>query len=196
MNSAIVAAAVGGFLAWMLGRVAASIVLRYRLSAYLTTMLNIHFAGLRDHQSWLQQMIQTSVQPGRMVAGAPFYTKSDLTEFSSIQEHYLQLLFKSELKKLTKCTKCLWEIEILYDGFCRSLLEAQNARVPLDKDRVEFFRRRAQRINSYISCLPTALASLRDLPDDYSGKISATALIIPAEEPKTGAAGPSTPKSK
>lgn len=184
MTTTIVAAALGGFFAWLLGRSVTILVLRMRLLTYLTTVLNVHFRNVKDNQSWLTQALQHAIVPGRLVDGAPMYTKDALADVVDVRLRCLELLTRKELVKLTKCFNCLWEIEVLFAGFCESLRETQDRRETLSEDDVVFFHKRAQRLNAHIDKIPAQIRSISELEDDYAGTISAATLVIPAKQPE------------
>lgn len=181
MTIEIVSAALGGFFGWVLVRFISILVMRSRLKTYLRANLTLHVNEIKDTQKWLQKAIEDTVRVGAKVDGAPFYTRDSLESLTSVRESCLQLLTQQELVRLTKCIRALLEIEILFEGFCKSLLEMQKKRTRLDTKQVTWMRRRATRITALVELLPTEVKAISHLPEDYSGRIS-PALLVP--EPK------------
>lgn len=184
MTTTVIAAAIAGFSAWILQRSVTVLIVRRRLLTYLTTVLNVHFHNVKDNQAWLRQALLQTIVPGRLVDGAPMYTKDTLADVTDVRQRCLELLTRTELVKLTKCFNYLWEIEALFAGFCQSLREQQDTRKTLSEDDVAFFQNRAQRINAHIDKMPTQIRSISELVDDYAGTISAATLVLPAREPE------------
>jgi hypothetical protein len=129
--------------------------------------------------------VQTIIE-GRLIDGAPIYTKDSLSDITDTRQRCLELLTQSELIKLVKCINCLWEIEVLFDGFCLSLREVQDSRKPLSEEDVFFFQKRASRIHAQIDRIPSMIRSIHELRDDYSGTISASTLVVPGKQPIQG----------
>lgn len=177
MTIQIISAALGGFAAWLLGRLVALIVKRDRLKSYLEVCLWNHFEGARDNQKWLVRVMSDTLKEGQVVDGAPLYTRDELEDLSSVREKSVELLTRSEMVRLTKCFRSLWEIEALFEGFCCRLREHQGKSQPLDHGSVIHLIKRARRINALIDLLPKQLQSLKDLPEDYAGRIGAEVLV-------------------
>ncbi|MCC7342942.1 MAG: hypothetical protein IT170_17805 [Bryobacterales bacterium] len=177
MTDQLLAAALGGFVAWLLGRCVAIAVRRQRLMSYLTVCLWNHFEDARENQRWLTRVEKDTLQVGRVVDGAPLYSRDELEDLASVRNQCIDLLTQSEMVRLTKCFRSLWEIEVLLEGFCTRLREIQAANQPLEHGAVLHLRKRAERIHALVNLLPGQLHSLRDLPVDYAGRIGARELV-------------------
>jgi hypothetical protein len=184
LSNLLAPAVAGGFIAWLLQRSLTIFVMRRRLLTYLTTVLNIHFHNVKDNQTWLSQLLLQTIAEGKLINGAPIYTKDSLSGLTEVRPRCLELLTRSELIKLTKCINCLWETEGLFDGFCLSLREMQDSGKTLTQEDVFFFQKRINRINAHIDRIPSEIRSLSELRDDYAGTISAATLVVPGKQPR------------
>lgn len=181
MTPEIISAGVGGFVAWVLTKSASYLILRHRLSCYLIVSLNVSFHGDRENLRWLRKVVEQQLNPGTIVTGAPFYEKDDLSSLTSTRDRALQLLTKRELILVEKAIQALWEIEVLFGGFCRTLCEMQDRGQPLDTAATHLLRMRASRLATLIEILPERIRTMRDLPEDYAGKIGPDVLVPPSD---------------
>jgi hypothetical protein len=184
LSQVLAPAVIGGFFAWLLQRSLTIFVIRRRLLAYLTTVLNVHFHNVKDNQTWLGQVLLQTIAEGRLIDGAPIYTKDSLSDLTEVRQRCFELLTRSELIKLTKCINCLWETEGLFDSFCFSLRKMQDTGKALTSDDVFFLQKRANRINAHIDRIPSVIRSINELRDDYAGTISAATLVVPGKQPR------------
>ena len=176
MANEIVIAAAGGFLGWFIIQCVSFFVIRGRLIGYLAVDISSHIRGIRDNYNWLSHLMQSSIKIGKKVECGSLYTRDELEEFDSLQEKLFSYLTHREIIKLTKAISAINEVEILFEGFCKSLCELHNAQKKLSKEEVNHLDKRAQRITALINILPAAITSVSDLPDDYSGRIPPTLL--------------------
>jgi len=180
----LAAAALGGFIAWLLGKLVTFLTIRQRLLAYHVTVLNQHFLSILESRSWLDGFVSSTIVVGQQVNGAPRYTPDDFEDITAVRERSLELLSKSELVKFVCCVNHLIEVDRLMHGFCDSAKEFQNKDVVLNEGNVEFLSKRAERIVSIMALFPEKIASLKDLPEKckYDSVISADELIISAKD--------------
>lgn len=177
MAEKLIAAALGGFLGWILTRAVSFFVLRHRLLKYLLATLNWHFENLRGCRAWLDSYAEIVFKEGHVINVAAEYTRDELSSLTAVQDRCLQLLFEKELVKLVSCTKTIWELEALFAGFCGSIASYRDNKKVLDSDSIEYLHKKADRIKSIIDRLPQRVERIKELPDDYRGVITPRALV-------------------
>ena len=173
----IVAAGLGGFLAWLLTKIVGLLILRMKLVSYLLVVINAHLRIYHDTENWVFAVREKTIKEGHVIKLAASYTKDDLGDFTEVRQDCLRLLSQRELEGITKLLQCMWEIEALYDGFCGSLEGYRSRGVALDASDVEYLQRKQDRILSYIHVLPSEVGRLSELRLDYRGIHGAETLV-------------------
>lgn len=180
MTAEIISAGIGAFIGWALTKTASLVIRRNRLRNYLHICFQLRFAEMRDNGKWLARVLGdlTLGTPGE---SAPRYTRNDLGDIAKLRETSVELLTQVEMRRVAKCHAALWELEVLFEGFCWSLSEHQKARqTSVD---LRHLQKRGDRIAALIAILPTDFRTIDDLPDDYSGRISAVTLVPDSSTP-------------
>jgi hypothetical protein len=195
----VTAAALGGFVAWLLTKSLGFLILRQRLLAYLLVVLNEHFRDYHRNPAWLTAVREKTLKEGHLVKEAAIYTKDELADLTAVRQECLTLLRKSELIRVTKIIQAMWAIETLLAGYSESLAIYNSRAIVLDASDLDLFHRREDRILSYLNILPRSITRLGQLPSDYSGIHPPETLVLEgsagaAPQPST-AAGSTKPSA-
>jgi hypothetical protein len=180
MGISVLAAALGGFTAWMLGRMVSWLVRRNRLIAFLTAKLETDFRHAHASKKWVQRTVDVALVEGKPVSSSASFYADDLSSYSSIRQLFIELLFKKEMVLLIKAVNTLQEIECLMDGFCVSLMQFETSGKPLNQPAKRLLDTKAMRIVQLIDLLPRDVPNLASLPEDYAGKIGPEVMVEPA----------------
>lgn len=176
----VIAAGLGGFLAWVLTKTVAYVVLRNRLISYLLVVINVRLRQYQDFLKWLSAVREDTIKEGFVIKLAANYTKDDLHDLTEVRKESLKFLRMREFIRVTKLIQRMSEVEALLDGFALELQGYREREQKLDSSDVDFLKRKQDRIISYIRVLPQKIAKLTDLPVDYSGIEGAETLVTSA----------------
>ncbi len=176
-SAKVLAAALGGFLAWMLTKATGYWVLRQRFLHYMVVVVNAHLRQYQDLDQWLRAVREKTIKDGHIVKLAAKYTVDKLEDLTAVRPDALRLLTQDEIVKITLLLHRLTELEALVDGFCAMLVEYQSAGTPLTPPDVDYLRLKQDRIFSYMHLVPKAVESIAALPAEYPGIIGADSLV-------------------
>ena len=178
-----VGAVVAVFLGWLLTNLVGFFVIRNRLVSYLIIGINSHLEQCVDNRKWLEKVKAESIREGEAIEQSARYAADQLEDLTAMRVEILKYLWRSEVEKVTKLTKRLWELEELLVGFCETLEEHHKSGAKLDADKFKSISNRLNRILSYMQLLPNEIRSLEDLPSKYNAVIGAESLVSAKRPP-------------
>lgn len=164
----VLVAALGGFVGWILTKSVGWFLLRQRLLSYLIVVINTHLKEYHESRKWLAVVREKSIKQGHTVDMAAEYTKNELASITCVREQCFKLLRKNELVRLTNLLYRLWQIEALFDGFCKSLRVYKADAKRLNASDVNYLLMKEDRILSYLDVLPERIRTLSSLPEKYT----------------------------
>ncbi|WP_020585592.1 hypothetical protein [Desulfobacter curvatus] len=168
--SKIIVAALGGFGGWISIQCIGLYILRQKLLSYLIVVLNSHFeAYKKDISEWLEAVKSNTIKEGYYINTAANFTKDEHDDLKCVRNQCFKLLTKNELLKYVKLTHRLFETEALLEGLCQSLSDYKNEKKVLEDSDVEYFHKKIERINSYITKFPQSISSIREISVDFEG---------------------------
>lgn len=183
MVNEIVAAAAGGFLAWLVIESAQYFVLRQRLTSYLVIQVNRKLWTIKQNCDWIREIEKTNVHDGFIIKGWAQFTSDGIAELTDTRELMLRYLSRNDIEKMTKFTSVLWESECLVSGFCGDLEDYAKKKVPLKSGDCDFLSAKVRRIVKISDILPTRIRQLEELPTDYAGILGPTSVLVPPQRP-------------
>lgn len=187
----VVAAGLGGFVAWMLTKIIGHLVMRRRLIVYLATSLNSHISSLHANEPWLDAVREKTIKENHTIETAAEYTVGEVDYLERVTELALRHLTKRELSQLAKCAAAIWEVEHLFDGLCSSISIIKEKKILLTPPLVAHLNAKINRIKSYLRVLPRNVESLSGLPEDYRDVLPPETLVG-EDSAKPSAANPQT----
>ncbi|MHB8519974.1 MAG: hypothetical protein ACYDH9_04380 [Limisphaerales bacterium] len=173
----VLAAGLGGFLAWTLTKAIGLAILRRRLVSYAVVVVNSHLRQYADIEQWLRATREKTIREGHIIKLAAAYTVDELEDLTELRPDGLRLLRKNEILRITVLLLRLKELEALLAGFCNTLEEYKLSGAPLKPSDVDYLQRKQDRIFSYMRLIPKEIPSLDALPLDYAGIIGADSIV-------------------
>lgn len=173
----VLAAGLGGFLAWILTKAVGHVIVRKRLMAYIVTLINTHLAELHGSEPWLDAVKEKTIKADHRIETAAEYTPREVDYLDTVSELSLRHLRKRELLLLAKCEQALWETECLFTGLCRTITVLKEDNTVLTPALVEHLHAKIERIKSYLKKLPHKIDDLTSLPEDYRGVLPPETLV-------------------
>jgi hypothetical protein len=179
----IVIAALGGFAGWCLIQVITYFVRRNRYEAYLMVHFRIIAENQTTNRKWLDAFVDKVLREGKPIKGAPFYTQEDFGAIDAALTQVIGILDSYDLTRVTYFAILQKEIEILFAGFCRVLLEYQERKTALKENEVVSLLLRYDRIINYVNILPDSLRDFSDLPtpETIKQRQGAETLVLQAD---------------
>jgi hypothetical protein len=174
----MLAAGLGGFLAWIFKTSAGFHLTRRRLISYLLVAINSHLRQYKDLNPWLKTVMEKTIKKGHSVNQAARYTKDELGDLTEMRSQCLTYLNQNQLVQFTLLCRLMFELEALLDGFCKTLDDYKTKATVLTDDDVDYLKRKYNRILSYLKALPVdEVKDINKLPQDYSGIEGAEGIV-------------------
>lgn len=183
MVNEIVAAVVGGFVAWVAVQGVGYYVVRSRLITYLVVQANTRLQSAHSNREWLERLGSEHSVVGVTATLAPRYSPDHAEDLHESRDLVLRYLSRSEIERVTKFLSYLWEAEYLTEGICEAIGDCARRATPLVADDCRYLRDKVARVSSIVSKWPRSIKNLDELPIDYAGVQGPDAVKVPPQPP-------------
>ena len=175
----MLAAGLGGFLAWILTTSVGFCLTRSRLKSYLLVAINSHIRQYKDLNRWLDTVMKDKIKKGNSIDRTTRYTKDELGDLTEMRSQCLTYLNQNQFVQFTRLCQRMFELEALFDGFCKTLDDYKTNSTVLTDGDVDYMNKKYKRILSYLKALPPDdIENINNLPQDYSGIEGAESIIM------------------
>jgi hypothetical protein len=163
---------------WIVIHIITFYVKRYRYGKVLLLDISFYILISKECMDFFNKYFNKFIVNDNIIDKPLRFTMDEFDLFKSIQNDIFNYFSSIYLVKIFKIYNALMEVNVLMDGLAKDILKLYEEKKTLDGDEISYLKRKKDRISALVNILTRKeFKKLRDLPEDYRGRISPQTII-------------------
>lgn len=165
---------------WIIIHIINFYIRRYRYEKVLLLDISFYILISKECMDFFNKYFDTFIIANKVINRPPRFTIDEFELFKSILNDIFNYFGTNYLIKIFKIYNALVEVNVLMDGLAKDIFKLYEDKKILDDNEISYLNRKKDRISALVNILiRKEFKKLKDLPDDYRGRISAQSIIVP-----------------